>query len=79
MKNLNLNRIFYIYTESHLAVLMLVGFVVELFAGLCLIYSNSIVQPVGYFALASSPFFLTVALGLIYSIYKQEKRGSYVA
>jgi len=74
MKKLDLNRIFFVYHEASLAVFILFGFLCELLAGLCLIYSDSIVQPVGYFALASCPVFLLIALSLIYSIYKQEKR-----
>ncbi len=64
-----LKHIFYIYNEASLALLMAIAGLVELLCGL-------LVPAVQFFAFPASALFLVIALGLVISIYRQERKFS---
>lgn len=64
-----LSRIFYIYTEAHIAVFMLFLAVLEF---ICYLVLSP--EPFAYFALAASGLFVLVANANVLYIAKQERK-----
>ena len=62
----SLKRLFYIYTEASMAVLMLIACLVELVCGLA-------VPGLGLLAFPASAAFLAIAMGNVFYIYRSER------
>lgn len=71
-----LSRIFYIYSNASIAVLMGVGALVELICGLALQFAFN--NPVYLLCYVATVFFTLVTGGMVLSIYRDAKRSGLI-